>query len=379
VINDPEDYCNNIYTNIPFKCIFWDKGVAKRRVRYDQLFSYLKSSNTPLDYFIQDLEASLSNWEICVGNNPATNQPMFDSIAADIRFDPIRNALTAAGMPPTDPLGSVCDFFNSPNYLYWNKVMITHVNNYLRALTNDVAQQYYPNLLITNYGRHAWYAPYQLEDVNGHNTYINAPGVIGGNRQSIVLYGQALSVALGVPNTLFNRFRYDINQVLNARKGQPFVPVHAWVPDLNLDISAYLHNSTLWEELIFHTVTNGITVLEYFNPIASANSTTLNTLLTEFNLLAGYAERTSKQPTTLDWTSDYILSCTQVRYRRVCRFTPQSTATYVVTSAGLEIQTPTKHLVFSRGMRYKPNGGSMGAWVVQPSNASEVVIYNVMP
>lgn len=378
IVDDVEDYCTDPNDGSKHKCIFWDHGVEKRKPRYEALFKYLKDTNTPLDIFIQDFEVTFPNWQICPGNdgNSLTlNQPYFDRFINDIRFEPIVNALKETAFDFSLPWGSVCAWRISDNYLYWNQVMKVHRDTYITKMINEPLMKYFPKVQNSNWLGFYRYVPYQIRDNRDHKNYLAGPGQVAENEQSVVLYGPPLFF-FNYPTTVFNSLRWDIFNLYGARK-QSSMPVLGWVANLDLAGSTYQNNGRYYE-MLFHSMTAGLNKFAYWN-LAAVNSTEFDNALKEFNLLAGYKGRTNKFPDTLDWTSDYLLTCLEVGVRRVCRFTPESTAVYVQTSKSLTITTPTKQLVFAKGARYKPDPASLGAWVIQPKRAATVVVTPALP
>lgn len=381
IIDDPEDYCTDPQDGTKHRCIFWDHGVEKRKPRYEALFKYLKDTNTPLDIFVQDFEVVPVMWAplICPAGNPGNDinwgQREFSRFVNDIRFEPIYNALKETAFDFSLPWSSICAWRLNDNYIYWNSVIKKHRDNYITKMINDPLRIRFPNAFNSNWAGTYQYVPYALTDVAGHENYLAGPGYVAENEQGAIFYGDAITPQAPYPVTVFNSLRLNVFSLYGMRK-QSTMPVLGWVPNLNY--SGTYQNNGRYYEMLYHTMTAGVVKYFYWN-LVSTNSTAFDNALKEFNKLAGFKGRTSIIPDTLDWTSDYLLTCLEVGVRRVCRFTPESTAVYVQTSKSLTITTPTKQLVFAKGARYKPDPASLGAWVIQPKRAATVVVTPALP
>jgi len=239
--------------NWTFSGPWWDAGVAATAAQVAAAFESVASAGQHVNYWISDTEKGMSMWTIKAnGHNDPGGEcgPIrWRAIEADPRWPALYAELLDAGFvgdsagagPVADVLvdtvGNWMGGAIKENYLVWNALMSSRVQEYYTAAMWAPAATVFPNLLGSDYSGRYHNASWLVPDLNGHRITGYGHGGHFGTHQAQSHYGYigqlrdkvGLVVDGRYTNTPFNAFRYDLQTHRTPILANPSNPTMPWI------------------------------------------------------------------------------------------------------------------------------------------------------
>lgn len=402
----PQDRCktaSGTFTNYP--CPWRDNGATDAGAMMRDFAVAFRSAGGQMDHVAVDHEEEFSTWQM-LGSDHA------DAIENDPRWPSLRDQLVSqygfyfpAGSRLRDSVAGNWGPYATPqpqaadNYLKWNAAMKAMTASYSTQALYQPLRAQFPSVTMDEYGYTSWSQAFQVPDENGHRAHAYGAGGITGTHQGVIMNGAMNQITTsrppipGQPFPLnpFNTIKHS-NNLLRAARLSSSAGLAPWFPALSL-ISNQLTQGDFYKENILQAAIMtkpGDLFILWNDTFGNTNDNQImNAVLSEFNFVAGYANR---QPivnglTPWEGSANAVYTGTQIGNYKIWRFTPEMSAGQ---SIGSFIQSSgttdgSQSVIFTVGSRtytfpnsyiFNPSNpvSRHGAWVVQRATASGPII-----